>query len=94
MRSRYTAYVVGDAGHLLRTWAAEHRPARVTFDPARRWTGLRILDVSGGGLLATTGDVEFVAGATIDGEDDDLHERSRFRRESGQWVYVDGAVED
>jgi SEC-C motif-containing protein len=94
MRSRYSAYVVGDAAHLLRTWAPETRPTRVTFDPNRRWTGLTILDVTDGGLLARTGEVEFVAEATNDGEEDDLHERSRFRRDGGAWLYVDGAVLD
>src|SRR4051812_46296944 len=60
MRSRYSEYVVGEAAPLLRTWVPEPRPRGVTFDPNRRWTGLTILDVTEGGLLAKTGEVEFL----------------------------------
>ena len=81
MRSRYTAYVRGDAGHLFRTWHPRPRPDDVRPDPAIRWTGLRI--------VAADGDtVEFVA--TWEGGE--LHEVSRFELRAGRWVYVDGVV--
>ena len=40
MRSRYTAFVRGDADHLFRTWHPRTRPDDVAPDPATRWTGL------------------------------------------------------
>ncbi|MCU1358431.1 MAG: hypothetical protein JWM89_3849 [Acidimicrobiales bacterium] len=92
MRSRYTAYVLHDEGHLLRTWAPERRPHAVTFDPDRRWIGLEIVSASDSGLLASTGSVEFVARSTIGEDDEALHERSRFRRDERRWLYVDGDV--
>ena len=64
MRSRYTAYAVGDADYLLRTWAPETRPSRVRIDPAQRWLSLEVL-ASAGGLLDAAGTVEFVASFTV-----------------------------
>ncbi|MEU7056421.1 YchJ family metal-binding protein [Streptomyces sp. NPDC046197] len=86
MRSRYTAFVRQDAGHLLRTWHPRTRPARVDFDPGMRWTGLEVLGTTGGSAFHTTGTVTFRA--TYRGGV--LHERSRFERVEGAWVYVDG----
>lgn len=83
MRSRYTAFVRGDVAHLLRSWAPETRPITVDIDPALRWTGLEVLDV-------TTGVVEFRAAYVRAGVPAVLHERSRFRRHDGRWVYLDG----
>ena len=34
MRSRYSAFAVGDAGYLLRTWHPSGRPQALTLDPA------------------------------------------------------------
>ena len=33
MRSRYSAFAVGDAGYLLRTWHPSRRPADLALDP-------------------------------------------------------------
>ena len=93
MRSRYTAYVVGDGRHLYRTWHARTRPDDATPDPRARWVGLEVLDVVGGGRDDDDGVVEFRArwvsvddGPVRRGR---LHERSRFARRAGRWVYVD-----
>ena len=40
MRSRYTAFAVGDADHLFRTWHPRTRPDDVAVDPATSWLGL------------------------------------------------------
>ncbi|MFE9443496.1 YchJ family protein [Streptomyces sp. NPDC006602] len=90
MRSRYSAFVKRDEAYLLRTWHPRTRPARVEFDPGMRWTGLEILGTSDGSAFHTTGTVTFRAsfrGGT-------LHERSRFERVDGAWVYVDGEFLD
>lgn len=89
MRSRYTAFVLGDAAYLRATWAPGTRPSRVRIDPAMRWRGLEVLDARGG-MLDAEGTVEFVARFEHDGEPGALHERSRFRRVDGRWAYVDG----
>src|SRR3954454_12676561 len=58
MRSRYSAFVVGDADHLLATWHPSTRPRRLRLDPAVRWTGLEVLATAGGGPLTAEGTVE------------------------------------
>ena len=92
MRSRYTAYAVGALDHVVRTWHPRTRPADLTLDPGLRWTGLRILDAAGGegGGGDDVGEVEFVASWESRGERGSLHERSRFARRGGRWLYVDG----
>jgi SEC-C motif-containing protein len=86
MRSRYSAFVQRDEPYLLRTWHPRTRPASLDLDPGMRWTGLEILDTTDGTAFHSTGTVTFRAsyqGGT-------LHERSRFERVEGAWVYVDG----
>ncbi|MEU6982358.1 YchJ family metal-binding protein [Streptomyces sp. NPDC046324] len=90
MRSRYSAFVARDAGYLLRTWAPETRPGEVDFDPSMRWAGLEIRDTTDGTAFHQSGTVTFVARYTHGGAAGSLHERSRFRRHEGAWVYVDG----
>ena len=91
MRSRYAAFVVGDADHLFRTWHPRTRPADVTVDPGLRWTGLEVTDVVAGGPDDDAGEVAFVARwRSADGERGALTERSRFVRQAGRWLYLDG----
>ncbi|MFF1465289.1 YchJ family protein [Streptomyces sp. NPDC058330] len=94
MRSRYTAFVVRDAGYLLRTWHPETRPPSVDFDPALRWKGLDILDTTEGSAFHATGTVTFRAHFTDDGRTDSLHEQSRFVRHQGAWVYATAVFVD
>ncbi|MEU6084797.1 YchJ family protein [Streptomyces sp. NPDC047108] len=89
MRSRYTAFAVRDAGYLLRTWHPGTRPSEVDFDAGLRWVGLEILDTAEGSAFHTTGTVTFRARYTHDGQPGELHERSRFVRHDGAWVYQD-----
>jgi SEC-C motif domain protein len=84
MRSRYSAFVRGDA-YLLASWHPSTRPARLELDPRVRWEGLDVLEASGG-VFDTHGTVEFRARHAGGVQ----HERSRFRREGGRWYYVDG----
>lgn len=84
MRSRYSAFVVGDTAYLQATWDPATRPRHVDVDPAVRWTGLEVLGRTGGELLAADGTVSFRAhhtGGTVE-------EDSRFRRHLGRWLYV------
>lgn len=90
MRSRYCAFVKGDEAYLLRTWHPRTRPPRVEFDPGMRWTGLEILATSEGTAFHTTGTVTFRASF----KGGSLHERSRFERVDGAWVYVHGEFLD
>jgi SEC-C motif-containing protein len=88
MRSRYSAFAVGDEAYLLRTWHPTTRPADVEFDPNQRWTGLEVLGTTGGGVLHREGTVEFRAHYHESGHAHELRENSRFVRENGHWVYL------
>ena len=88
MRSRFSAFALGDADYLVRTWHSTTRPESLDLDPAQRWIRLDVLDTAKGGPTDTTGVVEFRAVCRQSGHTDDLHERSRFVREDGAWVYV------
>ena len=83
MRSRFSAFALGDAEQLLRTWHASTRPATLDLDETIRWTRL---DVE----RTDTALVEFTAfyrGADGPGKQ---HETSRFVREDDLWFYLDG----
>ncbi|SEG74837.1 SEC-C motif-containing protein [Actinacidiphila yanglinensis] len=89
MRSRYSAFAVGDAPYLLRTWAAASRPPGVDLDPGMRWTGLDILGTTAGSAFHTEGTVDFRARYRLRGQDGEQRANSRFVREGGLWVYLD-----
>lgn len=88
MRSRYSAYVLRDEAYLQKSWHAATRPAAPVTEAGVKWLGLEVRKVLQEGDQAT---VEFVARCRIDGRGQRLHEVSRFRREDGQWFYVDGS---
>lgn len=92
MRSRYSAFAIGDVGYLLCTWHPRTRPARLDLDPGQRWLRLDVLNSSDGGPFGTHGTVEFRAHYTAHGTPGTLHEHSRFTRHEGAWVYVDGTI--
>lgn len=92
MRSRYTAYVLGREDYLLATWHPRTRPERLGTedDAGLRWLGLDIRRVEAGGPDDREGSVEFVARCKRGGRAQRIHERSRFLREGGRWLYLDG----
>jgi SEC-C motif-containing protein len=92
MRSRYCAFVVGDVDYLLASWHPDHRPAQLTLNPEQKWLGLKIKATEAGDPEADRGEVEFVARYKIGGRGHRLHERSRFARMDGRWVYLDGQI--
>lgn len=92
MRSRYSAFVVLDAGYLLRTWHPNTRPPVVEFDRGMQWRRLDILSTSRGGPLDSEGIVEFEAHFRHDGERGVHHETSRFVRQDRRWYYLDAVV--
>ncbi|MEU7897794.1 YchJ family metal-binding protein [Nonomuraea sp. NPDC049152] len=90
MRSRFSAFAVGDAAYLLRSWHPSTRPAEVTFEPFLRWKKLSIVSTSGGGAGDAEGTVEFRARYSQAGKAGEMREVSRFTRREGAWVYLTG----
>ncbi|RSN29664.1 hypothetical protein DL990_26175 [Amycolatopsis sp. WAC 01416] len=88
MRSRFSAFAVGDTAYLTKTWHPKTRPEDLELDPGQRWTFLEILGKTGGGLLENEGTVEFRAHYRQDRRPGSMHENSRFVRVDGQWIYV------
>jgi SEC-C motif-containing protein len=88
MRSRFSAFAVGDTAYLLRTWHPTTRPRSLSLDRKQKWTRLEILGKTGGGPFHTEGTVEFRAHHTRRGEEGAQHENSHFVRDQGQWSYV------
>ena len=96
MRSRYTAYVLGDQGeYLLATWMPEYSNGLTIAslsEKTHEWTKLEILNSHQKG---DEGMVEFNAHYKADdGSLNVLHEKSTFRRMNGRWYYVEGEVDN
>lgn len=89
MRSRFSAFAVGDAAYLLATWHPRTRPTSLALDGGLRWYRLDILDRTAGGPLDALGEVEFEAYWRSPDDRGSQRERSRFVRESGRWYYLD-----
>ena len=91
MRSRYSAFAVGDENHLWRTWHPRTRPPQVGDLGGVRWVRLDVLATDAGGEQDDTGTVDFAAHfITDDGERGAVREHSRFSKRVGRWFYVDG----
>ena len=60
MRTRYSAYALGDCDYIWRTWHPRTRPASVT-DAGLVWTRLEIIGIVAGGPSDESGEVEFRA---------------------------------
>ena len=90
MRSRYTAYVRGNAKYLYRTWDQKTRPTFQSLKgmPPVNWMGLEVIGTQAGGVDDAEGEVEFIARYMEQGQLRVMREVSRFRRDKGRWVYV------
>lgn len=89
MRSRYSAYSVGNVDYVLDSWHPSTRPSALELDPDLAWRRLDIVDTVAGGPFDDTGIVEFAAHYRLDGDRGVQRERSSFVREGGRWYYVD-----
>ena len=92
MRSRYSAFVVGDVAYLLETWHPRTRPDELELDDSLRWTRLDVERCDKGGPFDSTGVVEFTAYGRQGGVRSAQHEVSRFIRVNRRWYYLDGEV--
>ena len=87
MRSRYTAFTMGDIDYLMQSHHSSTRPIHekdeiLAWAKAVKWQKLEILN--------TTADtVEFKAYFNENSKDEYLHENSKFVKENGVWMYLD-----
>lgn len=91
MRSRYSAYALRLPDYILQTWHPETRPAELSTESLSgiKWLKLQVL--SHEQADAETAYVKFVATFQSGKQKKEhLTEHSRFSRENGQWLYIDG----
>jgi SEC-C motif domain protein len=81
MRSRYSAFAVGDAAYLEDTWHPSTRPTSVEVGEELTWLSLQVID-------AQDAEVEFVARFRGPGGRGFIRERSQFVQHGGRWVYL------
>ena len=86
MRSRYSAYVLGLIDYLLATWHPSTAPGELELPPVK-WLGLEVRHTEAAG---DAGVVEFVARSKAGGRAERMEETSRFVRQEGRWLYIDG----
>lgn len=94
MRSRYTAFTLADGGYLLESHHASTRPVDemaeiVSWAKSVKWVKLEIVKTIDGGANDEVGFVEFKAHLLEGGKKVVMHQKSKFVRENGLWVYFD-----
>lgn len=84
MRSRFTAFALGDRAHLEATWHPSTRPDGLVLDDVIRWTRLEIVRAAGDRVAFRA---HWRDPRT--GERGVQSEDSRFVRHRGRWLYLD-----
>ena len=95
MRSRYSAYFFRMSTYLVETTHPDTREPNLKKELDKtindiKWSFLTIVKVVKGGKNDKIGKIEFIARCYVDGEAQELHERSRFKRYKGEWKYLAG----
>lgn len=99
MRSRYTAFCQANGDYLMLSHHSETRPSHQKFEIVKwamsvKFLKLQIIDVLDGSPKDKEGEVEFNAFYMERFHNRTLHERSKFLKENGHWVYYGIVIED
>ena len=94
MRSRYSAHALLAIDYLWATWSPEQRLRSSQADirawaESCDWLGLQIIATQQGGADDENGIVEFIAVFRQQGQVQQHHEVSQFKKVLGKWLYVD-----
>ena len=92
MRSRYSAYAVGDMDHIERTNSSAgresfDREASARWANSSKWMGLEIVSTKEGQSTDQTGEVEFNARYESEGKEHVHYEIGLFERIDSAWFY-------
>ncbi|WP_319371715.1 YchJ family protein [uncultured Ilyobacter sp.] len=92
MRSRYTAYTIGDIDYILETHDPEtvsdiSRDTVLAWSESSKWQGLEIVNIKSGKVRDKKGIVEFKVYYTVEEKNQVHHERSQFIKTKGRWYY-------
>ena len=93
MRSRYTAYTLGEITYIRKSQSDAlnndfSTPQVKKWARNATWTGLCIHEVEKGGVDDDEGWVTFTATYRDQNGKQQIHERSRFIQTQGQWYYM------
>lgn len=93
MKSRYTAYVLGDIDYLMLSHHSSTRPVSekeeiLNWTHSIEWKSLEIVESYK--TLTDEGFVTFKAHFIEKGISNSIHEKSRFLKEDNHWTYIDG----
>jgi SEC-C motif domain protein len=98
MRSRYTAYNIGNAEYLSKTThpttRGQYQPEEIKeWSKENDWIKLEIVSLEHGNINNDRGIVEFKAYyKNKNGNIELIHERSTFLKENNLWFYLDGVM--
>jgi len=97
MRSRYTAYAEHAIDYIVETCTKDEKDkidVRQTkaWSEKSDWLGLKIISAEKGGAEDSEGSVEFEALYEKDGLRDNHHEKAKFLKKEGRWLYDEGIV--
>ncbi len=97
MRARYTAYAKQKIGFIrdsmLKSTQDQFDEAATTKWSAKStWLGLEINSVEGDDDTSSEATVDFTARYERGGETEDHHEVAQFKRDKGQWYFVNGKL--
>ena len=93
MRSRYSAFVLGNGNYLMDSHHSSTRPIKEkksieAWAKSVSWIRLEILDKEKGGINDQRGTVTFNAYFFENGKVEVIHEKSDFVKENGLWMYL------
>lgn len=98
MRSRYSAFVLGDIDYLQRSHHSSTRPNKrekkeiLQWAKSVQWIKLEVLNTYKGTSMDSIGKVEFKAFFMENGKVKIIHENSLFYKETEYWNYVKGVL--
>ncbi len=97
MKSRYSAYAVGDSSYIIRTthpdnadFSEDSKTWKKSIDLFSKETDFQKLEI----LEWIEGDEESFVTFKASLSTGELIEKSRFLKVSGRWLYVDGVFEE
>ena len=93
MRSRYSAYALGQVDYLLHTSLPDQQKlidqvALKDWLEKNQWLGLDIIELSKGQARDSTGIVSFIARYKFRNKIKEHKETSHFQKENGNWYFV------
>lgn len=95
MRSRYSAFVLGDIDYLSKSHHSSTRPSKrddketAQWIKTVEWVQLDVINHTAGTASDAAGTVYFKAFFMENGSVQIIEENSRFCKEKGHWVYLD-----